>query len=297
MQEIPRRDSLKLAAGQAAAGFAPSDKSANKPISYVVPPEHVIPGKVHFFATTCRAYPAGCGMHRWDSDGRVRRPRASSRAPSTAAPLRARAVFAARPLLPGPLRGALQRQAASAGSRATGPTAVGAIGKHICTAAGRVVFLSDLQAGALADVMDAFSAAFDVGPPLLYEPFHYEPQRAAHDALFGRPAVPDYRIDDASPSSASPPTSARRGSPPVQFARWFAQMHAYHDKGLVRFADFGPRLSVTAAKPTTSCRRRPAGRGRWRWRCSMSSSRRAGARHDLGDLGRLAAALAGLFRA
>jgi anaerobic selenocysteine-containing dehydrogenase len=67
MQDMPRRDFLKLAA----AGFALSGKTAEKLIPYVVPPEHVMPGTFTVFATSCRECPAGCGMHLWHRDGRV----------------------------------------------------------------------------------------------------------------------------------------------------------------------------------------------------------------------------------
>ena len=58
---------------------------------------------------------------------------------------------------------------------------------------GKVAVLSDLQTGALAEVMERFAAAFGSPRVLFYEPFNYEPLRAAHDALFGLPVIPDLR--------------------------------------------------------------------------------------------------------
>ncbi len=293
MGEIARRDFLRLAAGQAAAGFALSGKSADKLISYVVPPEHVLPGKFAFFATTCRECPAGCGMHLWHRDGRVTKAEGNPARPVNGGGLCARGQSS--------LLGLYDRTACAACCRPAGlgrqpwdwADAIAPIGKHIRTSGGHVVLVSDLQAGALADLMDAFSAAFELGPPLLYEPFDYEPQRAAHDALFGLPAVPDYRIDECEFVISFAADFLETWLSPVQFARRFAQMHAYHDKGLGRFAYVGPRLSVTAANADDFLQVPPGGERAVALAMLKVIVEKGWAKHDLGDLGRSAAALAG----
>lgn len=55
--------------------------------------------------------------------------------------------------------------------------------------------LSSLQTGALAEVMKSFTRAFGSERLLLYEPFNYEPLKAAHQQLFSLPLIPSYRLD------------------------------------------------------------------------------------------------------
>ena len=72
MGEISRRDFLRVTAGSGAylaGGFG--EKTVNKLIPYVIPPEDVRPGEWTLFATTCRECPAGCGMYLRHRDGRV----------------------------------------------------------------------------------------------------------------------------------------------------------------------------------------------------------------------------------
>jgi len=50
-----------------------------------------------------------------------------------------------------------------------------ALASELTAANGRIVMISDLQTGALAEVMEAFLAAFGAkGKLYFYEPFNYE---------------------------------------------------------------------------------------------------------------------------
>ena len=153
MEDIARRDFLKLAAGQAAAGLALAGKSADKLIPYVVPPEHMRPGVFAFFATTCRECPAGCGMHLWHRDGRVTKAEGNPDHPINAgAPLRARPVRRCRGSTTPTACAACCGGGPDGGlePRRRGTTAIAAVGGRLRQRAGRVVLISDLQTGALA---------------------------------------------------------------------------------------------------------------------------------------------------
>ena len=77
--------------------------------------------------------------------------------------------------------------------------------------------------------MDAFAAAFGRDRALFYEPFDYAPQRAAHEALFGMAAIPDYRIDECDFVISFAADFLETWVSPVQFARRFGEMHSYRD--------------------------------------------------------------------
>ena len=294
MQDIPRRDFLKLAAGQAAAGFALAGKSTDRLISYVIPPEHVKPGEFTFFATTCRECPAGCGMHLWHRDGRVTKAEGNPEHPINGGVLCARGQSSLLGLYdPDRVRGVLQRRTDAGLQPGEWGTALSAIGDHIHRSAGRVILLSDLQAGALAEVMDAFSEAFGSGPPLLYEPFDYGPQRAAHDALFGVPAIPDYRIDRCDLVISFAADFLETWVSPVQLARHFGRMHSYRDGRVGRFVYVGPRLSVTAANADEFLQVPPGAERAVALAMLKAIVEKGWAKNDPGDLGRSAAALAG----
>ena len=83
--------------------------------------------------------------------------------------------------------------------------------------------LSDLQTGALAEVMERFAAAFGSSRVLFYEPFNYEPLRAAHDALFGLPVVPSYDLESCEFIISFGADFLETWISPVEYARQFAR--------------------------------------------------------------------------
>ena len=63
MKPIDRRSFFKIVAASGAAaaagGCGPSPETY---LSYVSPPEDIIPGEPSYFSTVCRECPAGCGL-------------------------------------------------------------------------------------------------------------------------------------------------------------------------------------------------------------------------------------------
>ena len=131
--------------------------------------------------------------------------------------------------------------------QSTWDAAISDIGARLRQADGKVAVLSDLQTGALAEVMERFAAAFGSSRVLFYEPFNYEPLRAAHDALFGLPVVPSYDLESCEFIISFGADFLETWISPVEYARQFAQMHSLRDGKMGRMVYVGPRLSMTAA--------------------------------------------------
>jgi anaerobic selenocysteine-containing dehydrogenase/Fe-S-cluster-containing dehydrogenase component len=251
VRQISRRQFLGLAAGTGgavvAAGYGA--KSTENLIPYVTPPEHSRPGQVTRIATTCRECPAGCGMHVWHCDGRAIKCEGNPDHPINRGGLCARGQSALQGLYdPDRVRGPMRRPTRG------GPvqpvewkTAIDAVGRRLREGGGRVVVISDLQAGALSAVMGAFSESFGGPPPTFYEPFNYEAVRAAHGRVWGMPVIPDYHIDRCDLLISLGVDFLEAGISPVQDARRLAEMRTLRDGRRGRFVYIGPRLSMTAA--------------------------------------------------
>ena len=72
MFDLKRRDFLKIIglAGTSAVTGCSSD-TPNRLVPYIFPPEDIIPGQASWYASTCRACPAGCGLLAKNREGRV----------------------------------------------------------------------------------------------------------------------------------------------------------------------------------------------------------------------------------
>jgi len=243
MPKMSRREFLLLAAGASVAAAAErGPKDVGKLIPYVVPPEEIRPGTWTIYATTCRECPAGCGMHIRVSDGRPIKAEGNPNHPINRGGLCARGQSCVQGLYdPDRLKNVLHH-----GQKSSWDEAISDIAGRL-RAGGKVVVLSDLQTGALAEVMERFAAAFGSSRVLFYEPFNYEPLRAAHDALFGLSVIPSYSLESCEFIISFGADFLETWISPVEYARQFAQMHSYRDGKMGRMVYVGPRLSMTAA--------------------------------------------------
>src|ERR1044071_78103 len=67
-----RRDFLKIVGlGVAATAAGCSDKTSEKLIPYLIPPQDVLVGVPYWYASTCRECPAGCGIVVKAREGRA----------------------------------------------------------------------------------------------------------------------------------------------------------------------------------------------------------------------------------
>ncbi len=111
----------------------------------------------------------------------------------------------------------------------------------------RLFLLSDLQTGALAEVMQQFHRTVGLpGAVVFDEAFDYEPLRSANEKLFGRAVVPRYRLQESDFILSLGAEFLETWISNVEFAWEFARMH--HGGP----ADRGPQnlgAQITRQKP------------------------------------------------
>ena len=269
MPILSRRAFLLLTTG-AGIGLASrtGKKFIDKLIPYVNPPQEITPGVWTLYSTTCRECPAGCGMLARQIDGRVIKAEGNPEHPVNAGGLCARGQSSVQGHYdPDRIRNVLRRNKLGRHEPSDWATAIEEIGKQLSEHPGRVVLLSDLQTGGLAELMRGFVDAFDSRRLAFYEPFSYEPLRKAHGTLFGLPVIPDYRLDECELVVSFSADFLESWVSPVQFARQFAEMHSLRDGKMGRMVYVGPRLSMTAANADdylAGCARRGVSRRAWR---------------------------------
>jgi anaerobic selenocysteine-containing dehydrogenase/Fe-S-cluster-containing dehydrogenase component len=250
VRKITRRDFLRVAAGGSGAFMVAGlgIKSTDNLVPYVVPPENIRPSVITYFTTTCRECPAGCGVIAWNRDGRVTKVEGNPDHPINRGGLCARGQSAVQGLYdPDRLRKPMRRAGRDAKAETSDwKSALAEISKRLSAADAKVTVISDLQAGATVEVIEAFAAAFGSGEAVCFEPLDYGALRQAHDNAF-KGGIPDYRIDLADYLISFGVDFLETWISPVQFARRFTEMRAIRDGKRARFVYVGPRLSMTAA--------------------------------------------------
>jgi Fe-S-cluster-containing dehydrogenase component/anaerobic selenocysteine-containing dehydrogenase len=271
------------AAQQAAESSEIGQKLPDRWISSPKEQPYVRPGLWTIFATTCRECPAGCGMHVRVREGRVIKcegnpdhsvsrgglcPRGQSAPQGLYDPDRVRR----------PLRrvGKTQRRTEDPGLRSPNlippppvpagfealpwTAALSEVAEALKTAR-RLLVVSDLQTGTLAEILQLFHQAVGLpGAVAFYEAFDYEPLRTANQKLFGQAALPRYRLQECDFLLSFGAEFLETWISNVEFAWQFAQMHHHGPDWDPKregwrlgtqyrgeMVSVGPTLSMTAA--------------------------------------------------
>jgi anaerobic selenocysteine-containing dehydrogenase len=246
MGQISRRQFLQYAAAGAATASLGS-KHARQLISPPKPLANEEPGLPTVYATTCRECPAGCGMHVWNREGRAVKAEGSPDHPVSRGGLCARGQSSLQGLYdPDRVGGVLRR--AGSGEQVAGSweAALAEISKRLTEPRGRVVLLSDLQRGALDEVMRAFAGQVAGGKPLYYEPVDYQALARAYGWL-GEPALPRFELGDCRLIVSFAADFLETWISPVEFTHAFSQMRVRPQGQMGRLLYVGPWQSMTAA--------------------------------------------------
>ena len=249
MTKISRRSFLILtgSAGAALAGSGCST-TVNKLIPYVNPPHYPQPGEWIRYATTCRECPAGCGMHMRHRDGRVTKAEGNPESPINYGKLCARGQSSVQGQYdPDRLKNVFYRENRNLDEKLKSDweSAISEISKQIKNSKGRVLIISDLQTGSLAEIMEMFTSN-QKGKVLWYEPFNYEVLRKANQLVFGEPLIPRYKLDDTDFIMSFGADFLETWISPVEYAGQFKKMHEFEDGKMGNFIYVGPRFSGTA---------------------------------------------------
>src|SRR4051794_7369410 len=137
---LKRRDFLRVlgAAGGAAVAQGCSPAPPETLIPYLVAPDDLVPGEAAFVATTCRACPAGCGMHAKTMDARVIKVEGNPQHPVNLGALCARGQASVQSLYdPDRFEGPMRRGADGALQRISWEDAESTVALKVREAAGR----------------------------------------------------------------------------------------------------------------------------------------------------------------
>lgn len=252
--EFSRRDFLKvLGATGATALSGCASEVPEKLIPYLIPPDETVPGEAVWYASTCRECPAGCGLLVKTREGRAIKVEGNPSHPINQGRLCARGQATLQGLYnPDRIRGPLRRDA----SGELRPVSWEEAEKFLVESLGaiqgrglgrRIAFVAPLLTGSLDRLVRDWLKALGSERLFRYEPFGYEPLRAATRIAFGRDDIPTYRLDQAGLIVSFGADFLETWVSPVEFARGFAQMRRPVQGKMGRFVYAGPRMSLTGA--------------------------------------------------
>ncbi len=263
MSVMDRRSFFKVVATTGAAAAAGGcGPSAGQLIPYVVPPDNIIPGVPAYFASVCRECPSGCGLIAKNRDGRVIKLEGNPGHPSNTGALCVRAHAGLQGLYhPDRFQGALSGGKPIDGEAAEKQLAdkLGALAK--ARQGGRIAVVTGLETGSLGRLMDEWVRLLGARPRIAYEPLGYEALRAANRVAFGRDAIPEYAIGDATYLVSFGADFLETWLNCEGYTADFSRMHAFFQGKQGTFVHVEPRLSLTAANADEWLRNAPGTEG------------------------------------
>ncbi|HLG23196.1 MAG TPA: molybdopterin-dependent oxidoreductase [Candidatus Manganitrophaceae bacterium] len=253
--EIDRREFLKIlgAGGATAALVGCSAEPPEKLIPYLIPPEDVVPGVAVWYATVCGECPSGCGMIVRTREGRAVKVEGNPSHPINQGRLCARGQATLQGLYnPDRIRQPLLRDRSGRLQPISWEEAESLMAARLADLrrrgeGDRVVFVAPLLTGSLGRLIDEWLEALGSKRRLVYEPFAYEPLRAANRIAFRQEAIPTYDIESAKVLVSFGADFLETWISPVSYSREFASFRAYREGRIGTFFYVGPRLSMTAA--------------------------------------------------
>src|SRR5262249_2813078 len=237
-------------------------QSAEKLLPYVVPPDNIVPGIPAYFSTVCRECPAGCGLVAKNRDGRIVKLDGNPDHPVNTGGLCIRGHAGLQSLYhPDRFRAPLAAGKPSAWDAAEKQLTdkLGALAKGKQGA--RIAMVSGVETGTLGRRMDEGTRSLGARPRISYEPLGYEALRAANRVTFGRDAIPDYVIGDATYLLSFGADFLETWLSPVAHTTDFARMHAFFQGRSGTFVQVEPRLSLPAANSDEWVRNAPGTEG------------------------------------
>jgi molybdopterin-containing oxidoreductase family iron-sulfur binding subunit len=232
-------------AGAAAVSGCSTDK-VEKLIPYLVQSEDQVPGVATWYASTCTECPAGCGLHVRTREARAVKLEGNPAHPVNAGRLCAQGQSALQGLYnPGRLKGPMARQGDGTFKEITWDEAIATLTQKLQVAGGKVAVLNGAGRGSFTDLLRAWTEA-QGGKHVRYQPFSFEPVRAANQQVFGTSELADYDFARAKYILSFGADFLDGGwLSPVEHQRGFAVAHGFADGEMAKHVMFAPRLSLT----------------------------------------------------
>jgi anaerobic selenocysteine-containing dehydrogenase len=274
VQGVPmdRRTFLQLGGMTVASGMLASCKTANeKLIPYLIPPdEGVTPGIADYYASSCRACPAGCGILVRVSEGRAKKIEGNPFHPVNRGKLCARGQAVLQELyhpdrVPQPMK--------RTGARGSGEFTkisweeamdllIGKLkGLQREKTAGNLAMMTPELRGTLASLTTRFMRSFGSPHHLSYELLGPDWLRAANSRSFGQSTLPYYDIAETRYLLSFGADFVESHLSPVQYGYAFGKMRQGRDTVRGHFTYVGGRMSLTAASADRWMTARPGSEG------------------------------------
>lgn len=240
----------------AAAGCTPDPYGASRPDkslhSAVIAPEDRVTGAPAWYATTCRECPAGCGVLAKNREGRLIKLEGNPLHPVNRGRLCMRGQAALHGIYnPDRLKHPMLREGGK-WRPISFSEAQSILGARLAAAArkgrDRVRMITEVVGEAQLQLFTECLAAWNSGPPLVFEALGYESLKTANRAVFGLNGLPSYRMDEADLLVSFGADFLETWLSPVEYARRFKAMHALSAGGQKgAFFFIAPFQSLTGA--------------------------------------------------
>jgi Fe-S-cluster-containing dehydrogenase component/anaerobic selenocysteine-containing dehydrogenase len=246
MARMNRRDFFKLVGVTGAAGLTACDvrTPVENVLPYVVQPDQITPGVPTFFASTCDACSAGCGVQLRNREGRVvfiggNTESAVGRGGACAVGIATTQDTYDPDRVTGPRQGDAETSWDAAIDKLAG-----------AVSAGGVAWLGRYRTGAVHRLIGDFVSAAG-GVRLQWEPLGYESLAKAAELGFGAAALPRYVVDDAHVIVSFGADWLQTWLAPVDHSRGWAAARNPASGKVAQFYAIEPRLSHTGTKCDT----------------------------------------------
>jgi menaquinone reductase, molybdopterin-binding-like subunit len=269
---MKRRTFLQISGMTAASALLAGCQSKNeKLIPYLIPPdEGITPGKATYYASSCNACPAGCGILVRVSEGRAKKIEGNPDHPVNRGRLCARGQAILQELYhPDRIRQPLKR---------TGPRGSGefrktswAEGLGLLTtklkelqqghATDGLAMLTQQLSGSQASLVDGFMRSFGSSRHLSHELLSPGWLRLASRQSFGQPSLPFYDMAETRYLLSFGADFVESHLSPVQYGNAFGRMRQGRDTVRGHFTYIGGRMSLTAASADRWMPARPGSEG------------------------------------
>ena len=249
---MDRRTFLKIAGmGSVAVAAGCNSHPERHLYTLVKAPDDMVTGESAWYATTCRECPAGCGVLAQNREGRVIKLEGNPLHPVNQGKLCARGQAALQAVYnPDRLWQPMLKQDGFWQKISYGEAAR-ILSQRVTRAAqngsGRVAMISEVVGQDMLDLFTDTLSRYGGEAPLVFEPFAFESLKFAHAKVFGRPFLPDYRLDQADVVLSLGADFLETWLSPVEYARKFKAMHALSGEYKGQFYCVGPVQTLTAA--------------------------------------------------
>jgi len=249
---MDRRTFLKTAGiGSISVAYGCKSDYDKNIFSLVTAPKDFVTGQAVWYASTCMECPAGCGILAKNREGRVIKLEGNPAHPVNRGRLCIRGQAALQSVYDPDRLMMPQLKTGRTFQPISYNQAFDILKNRMHTASekgsNRVKMLTGITSVPLSALFATTLEAFGAKPAAEYEPYAHDALRAAHQALFSKPMLPSFHMENADFILGFGADFVETWLSPVEYIRKFKSMHSPKDGKKGRFVHVGPYMSLTAA--------------------------------------------------